>query len=188
MKQEFASSPESHLDLRAFAQSSGQLAGNESLAGYDRIAQECAGRVQDAMVAWSARGEMRSDHLGQEEIWLHLHAEAVAPMTCQRCLEMVKVPLLVDRSFRFVADEETAAAQDDDVQEDLLALEADFNLRHLIEDELVLALPLIARHEVCPGQAPLAASDTDFGVAVAGRPNPFAVLARLRADKDADKK
>ena len=183
MQQEFASSRHSHLDLRAFAQSAGQLADSESLAGYERIARECAGLAQNAMLAWSARGEMRSDHLGQEEIWLHLHADAIAPMTCQRCLDAVDIRLRVDRSFRFVADEETAAAQDDGAQEDLLVLEGEFNLRQLIEDELVLALPLIARHDVCPAQAPLTTNDSEFGMAVAGRPNPFAVLAGLKPGK-----
>lgn len=134
------------------------------------------------MVDWSAHGELRSDALQQESVWLFLRADAKAPLTCQRCLEVVDVELQVRSSFRFVADEETAAAQDDDSEEDLLVLHDDFNLHQLIEDELVLALPLIAHHEVCPGQ--LSAGDSpDFGEAVAGKPNPFAVLAGLKVDK-----
>jgi uncharacterized protein len=180
MKHEFAALP---LDPRAFAQSCGKLSGNESLTRYERIAQDCQHHGQGATVAWSARGEMRADHLGHEEIWLHLHADASAPMICQRCLEVVDIALRVDRSFRFVADEETAAAQDDDVPEDLLVLAGELDLQQLIEDELVLELPLIARHEICPTQPPASASDSDFGIAVAGRPNPFAVLAQLKPAK-----
>ncbi len=180
MKHEFAALP---LDPRAFAQSSGQLSGNESLTRYQRIAQDCQHHGQGAMLAWSVRGEMRADHLGHEEIWLHLQADASAPMICQRCLEVVDIALRVDRSFRFVADEETAAAQDDQVAEDLLVLAGEFDLQQLVEDELVLELPLIARHEVCPTQPPVSASDSDFGIAVAGRPNPFAVLAQLMPGK-----
>ena len=180
MKHEFASLP---LDPRAFAQSSGQLTGKESLTRYERIAQDCQQHGQGSTVAWSARGEMRADHLGHEEIWLHLHADANAPMICQRCLEVVDIPLAVDRWFRFVADEETAAAQDDDAPEDLLVLTGDFDLQQLIEDELVLELPLVARHEVCPTQPPNTASDAEFGIAVARRPNPFAVLAQLQPGK-----
>jgi uncharacterized protein len=180
MKPEFAPLP---LDPRAFAQSAGQRSGNDSLTRYKRIAQDCVHHGQGATVAWSARGEMRSDPLGHEEIWLHLHADTSAPMICQRCLEAVDIALHVDRSFRFVADEETAAAQDDDVPEDLLVLSGEFDLQQLIEDELVLELPLIPRHEVCPTQPPASASDSDFGIAVAGRPNPFAVLAQLKPDK-----
>ena len=64
--------------------------------------------------------------------------------------------------------------------EELLVLNADFNLHELIEDELVLELPMIARHASCPGATGVA--EPDFGVAVAGRPNPFAVLARFKPD------
>ena len=180
MKHEFVALP---IDPRAFAQSSGQLGGNESLVRYERIAQDCQHHGQGAAVAWSARGEMRADHLGHEEVWLHLQASASAPMVCQRCLEVVDIGLQVDRSFRFVADEEAASEQDDDVPEDLLVLVDELDLHQLIEDELVLELPLIARHEVCPTSPPTSASDSDFGIAVAGRPNPFAVLANLKANK-----
>jgi len=180
MKHEFVALP---IDPRAFAQSSGQLSGNESLVRYERIAQDCQHQGQGATVVWSARGEMRADHLGHEEVWLHVQASASAPMVCQRCLEVVDIELQVDRSFRFVADEEAASAQDDDVPEDLLVLAGELDLHQLIEDELVLELPLIARHEVCPTSPPTSASDSDFGIAVAGRPNPFAVLANLKPSK-----
>ncbi len=178
----------SHLDMRAFARSSDQMDGCDPLARYGRIALECQGRGLDSMVVWSARGEIRADQLGQEQFWLHLHADATAPLTCQRCLEVVNIRLLVDRSFRFVADEEAARAQDDEAQEDLLVLAGDFNLQELVEDELVLELPFIARHDVCPVQAPHAAVDADFDASASGRPNPFAALAQLKAGDDRSKK
>lgn len=174
MKHEFAPA---RLNVHAFAVSSSQLAGQEALASYPRLVRECAGRQADRPVLWSAHGEVRGDQPQTRQDWLHLHADALVPLTCQRCLEAVQVRLLVDRWFRFVADEETAAAQDDDCEEDLLVLETDFDLLALIEDELVLELPMIARHEVCPAQSSKPATDTEFGTAVAGRPNPFAALA-----------
>jgi uncharacterized metal-binding protein YceD (DUF177 family) len=71
-------------------------------------------------------------------------------MECQRCLTPVDVPLAVERSFRFVADEATAEALDDESEEDLLALSREFDLRELIEDELLMALPVVPRHDECP--------------------------------------
>ena len=59
----------------------------------------------------------------------------------------VDVPLDVERSFRFVADEATAEALDEECDEDLLALGREFDLRELIEDELLMALPVVPRHE-----------------------------------------
>jgi uncharacterized protein len=50
-------------------------------------------------------------------------------------------------------------------------------LRELIEDELLMALPVVPRHDECPTSVPLASSDDDFEVASAEKPNPFAALA-----------
>ena len=103
-------------------------------------------------------------------------------MECQRCLTPVDVPLDVERSFRFVADEATAEALDEECDEDLLALSREFDLRELIEDELLMALPGVPRHEECPTSVPLASSNDDFEVANSEKPNPFAALAALRKD------
>jgi uncharacterized protein len=95
----------------------------------------------------------------------------------------VNVPVAIERAFRFVASEEEAAAQDDDAEEDLLVLSREFNLAELIEDELVLDVPLIPRHEVCPTPVKLATADADFEASTTDKPNPFAVLAQLQGKK-----
>jgi uncharacterized protein len=46
-----------------------------------------------------------------------------------------------------------------------------------VEDELILALPLVPRHDACP--QPLAAPAT-AEEPLAERPNPFAALAALK--------
>ena len=92
------------------------------------------------------------------------------------------VPLEVDREFRFVADEATAEALDDESEEDLLAMSREFDLHELIEDELLMALPVVPKHTECPTAVPLASSDDDFEEASAEKPNPFAALAGLRKD------
>jgi len=103
-------------------------------------------------------------------------------MECQRCLTPVDVPLEVDRAFRFVADEATAEALDDESDEDLLAMSREFDLHELIEDELLMALPVVPKHDECPSVVPLASSDDDFEEANADKPNPFAALAGLKKD------
>src|SRR5690606_12845544 len=115
--------------------------------------------------------------------WLHLRVEATFPMVCQRCLTPVDVPLQVERSFRFVPDEATAETLDDEAEEDLLALSREFDLHELIEDEWLMALPVVPRHEVCPEPVPMVSSDEDFDAASADKPNPFAALAALRTGK-----
>jgi uncharacterized protein len=84
-----------------------------------------------------------------------------------------------ERSFRFVADEATAAALDDESEEDFLVISRDFDALALVEDELILALPLVPLHEVCPEVLPMSVADPEFEAA-SERPNPFGVLAGLK--------
>ncbi len=170
------------LDVKAFAQAGAHLTGHDTLLRYQRLVEEARGLHPDLRVDWSADGQVRSTHGIGGQIWLHLRASATVPLICQRCLQPVDVPLEVDREFRFVADEATAEALDEDSEEDLLALSRDFNLRELIEDELIMALPIVPRHDECPVPVQMQASDEEFEAASAEAPNPFAALAGLRRD------
>jgi len=168
------------LCVRTFAHAGAVLAVSDPLVQYPRLANECSTPPTDRLVVWSARGELRTSETRAEEVWLHLEAQAHVPLTCQRCLTPAEVPLQVTRAFRFVADEATAEAEDDGAEEDLLAISAAFDLRALVEDELLMELPLVPRHSVCPVAVPTQAGE---GELVTEKPNPFAVLAGLQARK-----
>lgn len=180
MKREFA--PE-RLDVGTFAAEAATLSGADPVADYPRLAAELTEPVADDTVRWNALGEARAGAAGATDTWLQLSVDATVSMVCQRCLLPVAIALTVDRPFRFVADEATAEAQDDESEEDLLVLARDFNLRALIEDELLMALPLTPVHEVCPVPVQLSSVDADFEAAEATKPNPFAVLDALRNRK-----
>jgi uncharacterized protein len=176
MKRQFTPA---RLDVRAFAEDGASLSGQARVGDFERLVAEAKGEAREIPLTWSAEGELRNPQHVQPEAWVHLKAQTVLPMTCQRCLEPVDIPLAVDRSFRFVADEETAAAFDDEAEEDLLAISRAFDLPALVEDELLMEVPVVPRHEVCPADVKLSVEDPDFEQA---RPeNPF---ARLRVLKD----
>lgn len=171
------------LDVWAFAEEGERLSGQVRLAGFPRLAAEARHDGADRPIEWSARGELRNpDHL-HPEVWLHLAAAAELPLTCQRCLEVVDVPLSVDRAFRFVADEDTAAAQDEQAEEDVLAISRSFDLLELVEDELLMEVPVVPRHDVCPVPVRLSAADADFDEGEP-RENPFARLKLLKGGKE----
>jgi uncharacterized protein len=88
------------------------------------------------------------------------------------------VPLHVGRRFFFVPGEEAAAALDEDSEDDVLALTPSFDLHVLVEDELLLALPIVPRHDVCPVPVPLVFEDD--GSAAEPADHPFAALAALK--------
>jgi uncharacterized protein len=171
------------LDVKAFAESAAELAGEERLGDHPRMMAETAGRGADARLVWSASGEMRNPGHVHPDIWLHLEASTVLSLTCQRCLGPVDVPVSVGRSFRFVQDEAVAMAEDDSSEEDLLALSRSFDLLELVEDELLMDLPVAPRHEVCPVPVTLEVADEEFEAAQEPRENPFALLQRLKTPK-----
>jgi uncharacterized protein len=170
----------SRLDVKAFAEEAGQLAGEDRLGRHPRLMAETAGRGAETPLSWSASGELRNPRHLHPEIWLRLHARTVLPLTCQRCLSPVDVAVEVERPFRFVQDEDVAMAQDDSSEEDLLALSRSFDLIELIEDELLMDMPVAPRHEVCPEPVTAAVADDDFDAGPAEREKPFALLQRLK--------
>ena len=74
-------------------------------------------------------------------------------------------------------------AEDDEAEEDLLALSREFDLLELLEDELLMDMPVAPRHESCPVPVKLSSADPAYHLAEAERQHPFAVLGRLKADK-----
>ncbi|MDM0114300.1 DUF177 domain-containing protein [Variovorax sp. J22R133] len=180
MKREFAPA---RLDVAGFAEAGASLSAEDVLGHFPRLAAEAVEPDGDARVQWTAVGEQRKDSAGGAQPWLHLEAETSVPLVCQRCLLPVQTPLYVDRWFRFAPDEDTAAAQDEESDEDVLVVSRDFDLHALIEDELLMEIPVTPRHDECPEEVPLSAVDPDFDQAEKERPNPFAALAKLRDGK-----
>ena len=173
------------LDVEALAKEAGELDGRWPLRGFERLAESAHADARPAEadeVAWRALAELRPVRGGAPEIWLHVTAKAELQLECQRCLQPVATALSAERSFRFVADEATAAEIDADSEDDVLVLTRALNLHELVEDELILALPLVPRHEVCPQDVPLEAVDEGFEAA-GERPNPFAALAALKKQR-----
>ena len=168
------------LDVAAFAAAAGKLQGAWPIAELPRLAasgHEEAGVSGEA--SWQAVGEQRAQRGGAPQVWLHLEAQATLALVCQRCLGPVATTLDARRSFLFVEDEERAAALDAELDDDVLALPRHLDLRALVEDELLLALPLVPRHAVCPQPLP---HRNEEPAAEEERPNPFAALRTLRRD------
>jgi uncharacterized protein len=170
------------LDLRRFARDGARLAGEWPQDHFTRLAASLMPPLADGPapeVSWAAQGQQRTVQGGQAEVWLHLQVDTVARLECQRCLQPINESLTVDRQLRFVAGEDEAARLDEDSDDDVLALVPRLDLLDLIEDELILALPLVPRHETCP--QPLASVAGDLApVHEEERPHPFAALAALR--------
>ncbi|MCU0967240.1 MAG: DUF177 domain-containing protein [Rubrivivax sp.] len=166
------------LDVVAFARRGGRLDGELPPGSLARL-EACLSAPADAAMApvrWHAAGEVRAGVGGEAEVWLRLRADGVVPLQCQRCLQPLAQPLAVDRWFRFVATEDEAARLDEELDDDVLVWSRAFDLVALVEDELLLALPIVPRHEACPEPLPLPVADADDPAPA----HPFAELAALR--------
>lgn len=165
------------LELQAFCRQGGSLQGQWPLVAMARLSDSfCA--ASDGNARWQARGWLVPVPGGEPEIWLELQGEAEVPLECQRCLQPMKESLQVQRRFRFVRNEDDAARLDEESEDDVLALPARLDLQALLEDELILALPIVPRHGVCPDPLLLPAAEPLDEEAPA--PKPFAALAALR--------
>jgi len=167
------------LDVLAFCRGGEGLSGAWPLSRLERLATSLeAASAADAMVTWSAQGSLRPVTGGQPEIWLHLQGQATVSLQCQRCLRAMSQALVVDRHFMFVRHEDDAARLDEELEDDVLVLPPRLDLIELLEDELILALPIVPRHEgACPEPLPVRDDPADDEAAA---PHAFAALAALK--------
>lgn len=168
------------LDVEAFAREAVVLDGRWPVAELPRLLGSLAAIPPGAEVVWQAAGRRRSRAGAEPETWLELRAQARLTLQCQRCLAPLQADVQFDRRFRFVRDEAAAEALDAEIDDDVLATTRSFDLRALVEDELLLALPLVPRHERCPQPLPAAVDSAGDEPAEAPRRNPFGALAGWR--------
>jgi uncharacterized protein len=105
---------------------------------------------------------------------LSLKVQGTLLLSCQRCLDPFEFMLDIASSFTLVANEEAIPLSDDE-GDDKDYLVEDVNLRvwDLVEDEVLLALPLAPKHSIEKCRAGDKLNELK-------KPSPFAVLANLK--------
>jgi uncharacterized protein len=197
MSQSTATGPDWRaFDLFEFARAASSGEGNIALGDLPRIVNELADEVSDevkraGVVHWTAHGEQREITGGEPELHLALAIRTSLWLECQRCLTPYEQPLDVSASYLVVATEEEAEAVPlDDDETDPIVGSRHFDLYELIEEEVLLSLPLVPKHEVCPtvheslvtGQAGEIAIEHPEPGEAKRDDNPFAALAALKRD------
>lgn len=152
------------------------------------------------LVTWSVQGEEGKTGLLLGQPILRLHVRANPVVMCQRCnvpfaypvdsevvLQLVKSEddLDDDHSFADHGDDDDDEG-DEGVGRDSVAHLPEkvvgshhFDLLAQIEDELILSIPYVPKHDVCPG-AQAKASEAPEEEPAVKRPSPFAVLEQLK--------
>ncbi len=114
---------------------------------------------------------------------LQLGLKGCLHLLCQRCLQDCAFDLAEERQFVMVAsgDEADAYPIEDDQQEPLVASQH-FDFLELIEDEILLSLPLIPKHPegVCEAHASSFGESGDGLDTLEEPENPFNVLKNMK--------
>ena len=167
-----------HADVAELARTQTEIHGELPLSVCQRLlADVLPPESATSAVRWRLSAFQRtSTGQSRPSAWMQLQADTDVHVTCQSCLEPMAVALHVDRLFRFVATEEEALLEDEESEEDVLSEPHDVDLFALVEDELLLALPLVPRHGGCIA----AYQDAEPAELVEEKPNPFAALAALK--------
>ena len=122
------------------------------------------------------------DGKGTPNVQGRLHTDVV--LTCQRCLEPMQVSVDVKICLGIVASEDEASRLPEQY-DPLVARNEQLMIADMVEDEILLALPSIPRHD--PGECAVMEDSekrqSGAGQAAEESTNPFAVLAKLKAKR-----
>ena len=169
------------LDVAAFAAVNGELAGEWAQEGFARMATVTVAAPAPApAVRWRVHGQRALLAGAGVQAALRIEADTVVTLECQRCLQPMHTPLGISRRLFFVEGEDAAAALDEESEEDVLALGPSLNLHALVEDELLLSLPIVPRHDVCAEPLVVAGASDIRPPEDEAREHPFAALAALK--------
>ena len=150
------------IDGLQFARGAETLKGTLDPRRLPRLAEM---RCATTGLSYELRG--RTDAEGRA--WLQVLASGTLTLECQRCLGPLTFPIALRSELLLTQSERDIETADDDLDRVLAGKAMD--VCRLIEDEVLLALPMAATHEQC-------------GVrrdgAEAGRSSPFAELAKLK--------
>ena len=165
----------SFLEPRKLADQEAEIKGQTTVARLPRLAEfrDSQDEIVEVALRFGRDEERRQQVKGTVKTHLQL--------TCQRCLEPVQTAVVANVALVMVYDEEQIKALPDHL-DPWLVTDEKIILSELLEEELLLALPLVAMHEQCP--TVLHKSAEPAAAAESKRDNPFAVLAQLKSRND----
>lgn len=155
------------IDGLEYARSGARLSGDWQVKDFPRL--------KDALYASSGTLHYGLQGLPQEQgrPALRLRVEGVLQLTCQRCLGPLEFALRSEALLLLFGHEAEIAVLDAEGPERIVA-EREMSVLDLVEDEVLLAIPIAPRHEQCSLRE---------GDASAAQQRPFAGLRALMGGK-----
>jgi len=163
------------IDSLEFAAKGDCIRGRLAVARLPRLADVLANRdgwLDCELSGWQEKGRAGAT---ADKFGLRLRVSGRLGMGCQRCLAEVGVDCHIDSRLLLVPP--GAEWPEDELEADdydAIPAERELSVLSLVEEEVLLALPAVPRHEKCglPGDPGPQEEES--------RPSPFAVLAGLK--------
>ena len=169
-RQESSSFVEVVFDSLEFAYDGRKLVGELPIAVFDRLKKSLCS--DQGTLQFNLQGQTEeSASGGKTKPTLHLRVAGTLQMECQRCLQPMDVPLAINACLLLIAPGKPWPDDLEDETAEAIAADAAMLLKDLIEDEVLLALPIVPRHERC--ELPVDNGDKHAT-------SPFAVLTQLK--------
>jgi uncharacterized protein len=160
------------IDAFEFCRSNGHREGVTPVADMPRLVADCADSSGE--LAWTIQGGQTKHGYPS----MTLSVSGPVRLVCQRCLQPFGYQ--IDSSTMLVLGKDDAEADEieevlDDESIDVIVGSHSCDIRQLLEDEALLALPQAPKHEVCPDTALLDAIKSE-------KVSPFAALKGLKSE------
>ena len=160
------------IDAFEFCRTGGYREGVTPVTQMTRLAADCANASGE--ISWAIQGGTTP----QGYPTMTLSVAGTVQLVCQRCL--APFDYRIDSSTQLVLgrdDEEADGMEEvlDDESIDVIVGSHTADIRELLEDEALLALPQAPKHEVCPGTTLLDTLKSE-------KVSPFAGLKNLKSE------
>jgi len=154
-------------DPFAFARAAGLHSGQAALAAMPRLQDRLAGEA--GTVAYVVRGKLDQ----RQRPLLELEITGNPSLRCSRCLAPLDFALKLQSRVLLMPPGAVMPEDDDPESPEWIEAGQELDVLELVEDEILLSLPLAVRHE--QGKC----SDGGEAGRASGRDNPFSKLATL---------
>jgi uncharacterized protein len=161
------------IDAFEFCRINGSREGTMPVAEMTRLTKDCFD--SSGTIHWRIDGSV-AGKTGYPQMTLSV--SGAVQLTCQRCLSPFSYEIDSSTVLVLAKDDEHADEIDeliDDEAIDVIVGTRAMNVADLIEDEALLALPFVPKHDVCP-------DSTLVDIAATEKKSPFAALKGLASD------
>ena len=90
---------------------------------------------------------LRGGRAGDGKPCLRLSVRGSVTQPCQRCLDPIRIPIAIDAELQLAENAREISEADDEI--DRVVASRKMDVAGLVEDEVILELPMAARHEEC---------------------------------------